>query len=95
MWKTSIGAGFSSRTAAYWEDLHWSKEKCEEEGVSERSSYGLTTFSSIAHSPAPLEGAGGGRGVGNEGVKLNLEKKMRGVLSILSFFLTIQTYFNC
>lgn len=49
-------------------------EKCEEEGVAERSCHGLTI---IPHTQASLRlwGVGGvGVGIGNEGVKLSLGK---------------------
>ena len=52
---------------------HQSRGKCEDEGVAERNCYGLTT-TTIPHPPCAIRG-GGGRGVGNEGVKLG---KRRG-----------------
>lgn len=43
-------------------------EKCEEEGVADRSSYGQT-ITPIPHPPAPIVGGRGDRRVRNEGMK--------------------------
>lgn len=58
LWRTHTGAG----------------EKCEEEGMAERSCCRLTT---THHSPSPLRCSGQrvGRGSGDEEVKLSLGKK--------------------
>lgn len=57
-------------------------EKCEEEeGVVERKCYILTA---VPHSPPPGR-SGEGRGVGNEGAKLNLGKGVGRVVLVLAF----------
>lgn len=46
-------------------------DKCEEERMAERNRYGLTT---VSHLHTLYHLGRGGRGAGNEGVKLSLEE---------------------
>lgn len=85
-WRAHSGAGLPSMTAAHGKDSHWSREKCEGEGVAERNSYELTT------SPSPLccSECGGGCGwVGSEGVMWSLR-----CAGLFCLFFTVQLYSN-
>jgi len=55
LWRTHTGAGLSWRAAACGKDLHWSREKCEEEGVTDMKCY-KPTATHISHLPALLSG---------------------------------------
>jgi len=56
------------------EDPHWNRDKCEEEGDTERNGYELSTTPIPRSSSLCLLGWGRGRGDGNDGVKMRLEK---------------------
>ena len=74
--RTHNGAGYPEGLQPVARIHAGAGEKCEEEG--EGNCYGLTT---APHSPSTLccaMGEGGGRGLGNEGVKLSLGKRVGG-----------------
>lgn len=74
------------------------EEKCGEEGAAERSELLPTDHNrhSRHRSPARRRWGGGGRGAGNEGIKLSLGRRGVGGRQCFnsSLFLTVQTYFN-
>lgn len=69
-------------TAVHGEDLHWSRDKCEEEEVAEGNCYELTT---APHSPSSCAAWYRKEEVEDLGINLSLGKRLQGVGLVFLF----------